>query len=460
MEVTPIIAVLLLLLLLHTSSRTAYSQSENSQCSRQDYDLCVKMADPLLKDPHLIFPDNRADIDLVCRRWSQFVDCVKRYTDRCFTESRRQEFNKAVENPVDSVHQMCTVTKYQTEYLKHASCIKSTLTQDEHCGRHYHHLVDQVSGEANRVSLCCSHLRFRECVLEETKRQCDSGTDGGSATHFSRQMLDKALSFLRDQCYNYIPTTGECPGLSILTNPYNGQDESTNNRKNVPDQQHRPSNHHPYSPDVTSHPWQSQGTGADRRGMTSSEIEGPSPWMPSGGGSGHRSSSARDSWTPVSDASSISSSSAPPYDSIQPNNEYNKPSWLPGQSSDTGVSRSVHTPSDITSPALPTSTYPTMGQVPNNRPSSYGRGITWTPSTDSQTSNSDFGSNTWHVSSNGAVSSQHPTEPWYPAVGNYGSNSVDEPNQQGLSNNNLATRILVTSDMMLIIASIMMFVLI
>jgi hypothetical protein len=45
------------------------------------------------------------------------VDCVKRYTDRCFTESRRQEFNKAVENPVDSVHQMCTVTNYQTGEL-------------------------------------------------------------------------------------------------------------------------------------------------------------------------------------------------------------------------------------------------------------------------------------------------------------------------------------------------------
>jgi len=46
---------------------TAYSQLDNSQCSRQDYDFCVKMADPLLKDPHLIFPDNRADIDNVCR---------------------------------------------------------------------------------------------------------------------------------------------------------------------------------------------------------------------------------------------------------------------------------------------------------------------------------------------------------------------------------------------------------
>jgi hypothetical protein len=102
-----------------------------------------------------------------------------------------------------------------------------------------------------------------------------------------------------------------------------------------------------------------------------------------------------------------------------------------------------------------------MAQVPNNRPSSYGRGITWTPSTNTQTSNSEFGSNTWHVTSNGAVSNpQQTTEPWYPAISNYGSNSVDEPNQQGLSNNNLATRILVTSDMVLMIATIMIFVLI
>ncbi|PNF19379.1 hypothetical protein B7P43_G03630 [Cryptotermes secundus] len=455
MEVIPTVAVLLLL---HSSSRTAYSQLDRQQCSRQDYDLCVKMADPLLKDPHLIFPDNRADIDLVCRRWSQFVDCVKRYTDRCFTETRRREFNKAVESPVDSVHQMCTVTKYQTEYLKHATCIKSTLTREEHCGRHYQHLVDQVSGEANRVSLCCSHLRFRECVLEETKRLCDPGTNGGSATHFSRQMLDKALSFLRDQCYNYIPTTGECPGLSVLTNPYNGHDENISNRNNMPDQQHRSSNHQPHSPEVTSHSWQPQGTGADRRGTNSPVTEGAAPWMPNGGSAVHKPSS-EDNWTPSEDTSSISSNT-PPYDSIQPNNGHSKPSWLPGQSSDPSISRNIHTSSDTIPPALPTPAYPTMGQVPNNRPSSFGRGITWTPSTNVQTSNSDFGGNTWHVTSNGAVSNpQHPTEPWYPAISNYGGNAVDEPNQQGLSNNNATPRMVIISDMVLMIATVVIFVL-
>lgn len=164
---------------------------------------------------------------------------------------------------------------------------------------------------------------------------------------------------------------------------------------------------------------------------------------------------------PFSDTSSISiSSNTPPYDSVKPNNEPSKPSWMPGQSSESTISHSIHSPSEMTLPSLPTSTYPTMDKVPNSRSPSYGRGIAWTPSTNIQISNSDSGSDTWHVTSSGAVSiPQNPTEPWYPAISNYGSNAVDEPNQQGLSNNNLATRMLVISDMVLITATMVMFAL-
>lgn len=164
---------------------------------------------------------------------------------------------------------------------------------------------------------------------------------------------------------------------------------------------------------------------------------------------------------PFSDTSSISiSSNTPPYDSVKPNNEQSKPSWMPGQSSESSINHSIHSPSEMALPSLPTSTYPTMDKVPNSRPSSYARGIAWTPSTNNQKSNSDFGSDTWHVTSSGAVSiPQNPTEPWYPAISNYGSNAVDEPNQQGLFNHNLATRMLIISDMVLITVTVVIFVL-
>lgn len=41
-------------------------------CSKQEYQQCVIMADPLLKDPHLIYPDNPQDIDRVCR-WVKLI---------------------------------------------------------------------------------------------------------------------------------------------------------------------------------------------------------------------------------------------------------------------------------------------------------------------------------------------------------------------------------------------------
>ncbi|EEB10827.1 conserved hypothetical protein [Pediculus humanus corporis] len=209
----------------------------NSNCGQKDYDRCVRLADPLLTDPHLIFPDNMADVDNVCRTWSKFVDCIKSYIDRCFTESRRNQFNKAVESPVDSIYQMCTSSTYQQEYLQHASCLKSTLTEDIHCGVYYKQLVAHVQGprDMGRSDLCCSHHRFRECVLTETRRACDgkvSATSKMVASAFSRQILDKALSFLREQCSSYLPGQGECPGYvppSVTRQDENYGKSSVNN---------------------------------------------------------------------------------------------------------------------------------------------------------------------------------------------------------------------------------------
>uniref|UniRef100_A0A1B6BXN5 GDNF/GAS1 domain-containing protein n=2 Tax=Clastoptera arizonana TaxID=38151 RepID=A0A1B6BXN5_9HEMI len=182
-----------------------------AQCTKQFQQSCTKLADPLLKDPRLIYPDNLADVDQVCSTWSQFVNCVKIYTEKCFTDERLKEFNKAVENPVIMVHDLCATSNYQTEYLKHAKCMKATLTEDSHCGRHYRNLVAQVSaGETNKMNMCCSHHRFRECVLDQTSRTCDR--DAGP---FAHQMLDKALSFLREQCSSYIPSPKECPGADF-----------------------------------------------------------------------------------------------------------------------------------------------------------------------------------------------------------------------------------------------------
>lgn len=49
-----------------------------------------------------------------------------------------------------------------------------------------------------------THDRFKQCVMKETKRLCDRGITDGPATKFSTQIIDKAFSFLQDQCTNYM----------------------------------------------------------------------------------------------------------------------------------------------------------------------------------------------------------------------------------------------------------------
>lgn len=90
----------------------------NDDCTRDEYDRCVRIADPLIKEAHLVFPDNMRDIEMVCQNWNRFVDCIRKYTDKCFNDNQRREFNKAVENPIESVHQMCSQPHYQAGDLQ------------------------------------------------------------------------------------------------------------------------------------------------------------------------------------------------------------------------------------------------------------------------------------------------------------------------------------------------------
>nr|CAD7579096.1 unnamed protein product [Timema californicum] len=450
------------------------------------------MADPLIKDPKLVFPDNKHDIEHMCRPviqyvmkvctlgpviqyimkvcmlgpviqyimkvcmlgpvlqyimkvcmlgpviqyimkvcmlgpviqyvmkvcmlgpviqlWGQFKSCVQQYTHSCFTESRRQDFDKAVEGSMEYVRQICEVSHYQTEYLKHAPCIKSTLTRAEHCGKHYQYLVSQVSRDVSNSKLCCPHQRFRTCVLQETRRQCDGGADGGKAFKFARQILDKALSFIREQCLNYIPSAGECPGLGLTPadrtdNIHHYRTDTTSSdyprhtdmmstdqhRTDTisPDQFQRPTNTHntrPWRPSVetvdrrvTDFP--ESGAGG-RRGSTADE-----PWMPDVSSTDDQRGTSRVSWTPGGRGTSS-----------QPGSDKPSSPWYPGHA-DTAAGSSRHSPS--LTPPDPTA------PMEAGRSSSWGRGVTWGYSIT--------------------------TDSWYPSLGD-SSNTVDEPNQQGLSN--------------------------
>ncbi|XP_071449908.1 uncharacterized protein [Hetaerina americana] len=214
-----------------------HRESGMGSCSPEETRHCTILAEPLLRDPDLVFPDNMADIERVCRTWRQLVGCVGSYTGRCFSQDRREAFQKGAGGALASVNALCTQSLYQKEYLGHAPCIKATLTLKDHCGMYYERMVanTEVSPHSSdKASMCCAHHMFRECVVREAKQNCDLPDDelkrlttskghrwtkdtgrpvadeSRTASQFAQQVLDQALSFIMDQCRQYILNSNDC----------------------------------------------------------------------------------------------------------------------------------------------------------------------------------------------------------------------------------------------------------
>ncbi|XP_066251873.1 uncharacterized protein [Euwallacea similis] len=389
-------------------------------CSRNEYDRCVRIADPLVKEAHLVFPDNLNDIDLVCRTWNKFVDCLKDYTDSCFTNQQRRVFNRAVESPIESVHQMCMQPSYQKEYLQYAPCIKSTIVERMHCGTHYNLLVDQVEqGEIiSKSTLCCSHDRFKQCVLRETRRLCDRGISDGPASRFASQIIEKALKFLQDQCINYIPNSGDCSSPQDSLISYSDRSDPSSVLSS--------SSSEPY-------PWST----TQRQDFGAREVS--SSRMPKVSTSG---------WVASNRPSRDKEESPGGHGAILPTQH------LGSRTRPASYGRSNSWPADsgssTTLPSYTSPMFPGILSTPSSQRERFGSRDTWNVGSgynnrleekDVSASPSyrptDYVSSTTPQHTESSLpslwnpSSLPTTETWYPAAGNQLTNEVDEPNQLG-----------------------------
>ncbi|KAJ8921122.1 hypothetical protein NQ315_013592, partial [Exocentrus adspersus] len=375
-------------------------------CSKSEYDRCIRIADPLVREAHLVFPDNLDDIDQVCTTWNQFVDCLKLYTDACFTPQQRKQFNRAVESPIESVHQMCMQPSYQREYLHYAPCIKNTIIQRIHCGPQYNLLVDQVDqGDIiSKSTLCCSHDRFKQCIQRETRRLCDRGVSDGPAARFASQIIEKALSFLQDQCYNYIPNSGDCTSPSADALPYADRSD-------------------PLMISTSSsevYPWSSMQHDAIQKEILAARVTPPRPPTAS-------------SWLP--------SSIAPNIGRIPSTDASSTQQVLGSRTRPASYGRASSWPSEDSSSSVTGNTaqmYPDLPSTQSTRPDEWFTAKAWdvkgqVPAGIPSGTTRNFENNNpyWSSPSSPPISHTESTT-WYPAAGNQLGNEVEEPNQLGL----------------------------
>ncbi|CAB4069475.1 unnamed protein product [Lepeophtheirus salmonis] len=74
------------------------TKCQNCQTTNESLQKCIKMAEPLIKDSQNVFPSTEAEISHVCnnlfpRTWSDFIACVKKYTDNCLNNEEKNGFS-------------------------------------------------------------------------------------------------------------------------------------------------------------------------------------------------------------------------------------------------------------------------------------------------------------------------------------------------------------------------------
>ncbi|KAL3184588.1 hypothetical protein MRX96_031662 [Rhipicephalus microplus] len=163
---------------------------------------CTDLVKPFLNDLRYMFPTTIEDVDDMCKMWSRFVDCIRRYVTDCATEDQRSKFNNAVGDSIDTVHAICSSERYQKEYLQNASCFRKVSV--DNCGVFYTAMVDQVTNPASRHDhICCSYSQFKSCVSEPLLRLCGNR---------ARTIMDHSMAFLIDRCgKSYYSLSYKCP---------------------------------------------------------------------------------------------------------------------------------------------------------------------------------------------------------------------------------------------------------
>lgn len=168
---------------------------------------CTDLVKPFLNDLRYMFPTTIVDVDDMCKMWSRFVDCIRRYVTDCATEDQRAKFNNAVGDSIDTVHAICSSERYQREYLQNASCFRKVSV--DNCGTFYTAMVDQVTNPTSRHDhICCSYSQFKSCVSEPLLRLCGNR---------ARTIMDHSMAFLIDRCgKSYYSLSYKCPRARAL----------------------------------------------------------------------------------------------------------------------------------------------------------------------------------------------------------------------------------------------------
>lgn len=192
------------------------SHVESSKCSADAMSRCTDPLKVVTDNKDLGFATSKDELDEMCPKLMDGLKCIDDFTTTCLDEDHRAYFNTLYTGTTQVIMDLCQAGDYQTEYLKHAACMRQAQTEYESCVDIYQLRIKTLnkgevaapSDEEDNVQiLCCSFQRYLHCSEQVVNSTCGDHTAG-----FTKQFLDRMSGPLVQQhCQHYEHGSHMCP---------------------------------------------------------------------------------------------------------------------------------------------------------------------------------------------------------------------------------------------------------
>jgi len=189
---------------------------EANKCSADAMSRCTDPLKVVTDNKDLGFATSKDELDEMCPKLMSGLRCIDDFTSSCLDDDHRAYFNTLYTGTTQVIMDLCQTGQYQTEYLKHARCMRDAQTEYESCVDVYQLRIKALNkGEIatpdeeddNVQVLCCSFQRYLHCSEQVVNSTCGADTAG-----FTKKFLDRMSGPLVQQhCQHYEYGSSMCP---------------------------------------------------------------------------------------------------------------------------------------------------------------------------------------------------------------------------------------------------------
>lgn len=133
-------------------------------CGHEELNKCSLQVN---RATELSFAPKQEELAKLCPDLENGLKCIRSYTRRCMTLPKRQQFMKLYKGTEEVIRDLCREGPFQTEFLKHASCLQTVKPQHQQCAVEYQKTMAAVSSPKSNHTMENHHHHKHHHHAEE-----------------------------------------------------------------------------------------------------------------------------------------------------------------------------------------------------------------------------------------------------------------------------------------------------